>query len=398
MFGFFRKSGKKKKVDRFDLIDSQSDESLLRFERTDAVINFDEWYEIPQPYSDNWKKYISASFGGGLLGAGAQAGAVAALVPNGLYTATVNPALLMTYSNATIGSAVMGMSGISAHAGFKAIAGPIFAPILIFQALSLLTGQYYMNGIRKQLTFIDDRLREIIELYHIERVAKIRVCRRIFREFSERSVINIEDMIQFRSAMTDIGIIHEEYSEQLSRIDTDAIKNVEKSFWTSDKIRELSHRVNRDNYDYKLKITVLTDELYHLGKIIELQLNSRMRDNPENRNLRIIELINEIKTWNKDKFYFNRVGDRKVDEYYREIVSTLKNIYYEACFHDEEADKLRKNYEEKYHALKSEISDPNSKNIMTLLEISKELIENLETPKEMLLSNGEEGMRLWIRK
>ncbi len=91
---------------------------------------------------------------------------------------------------------------------------------------------------------------------------------------------------------------------------------------------------------------VFTDELYHLGKIIELHLNSRMCDNSENRNLRIIELINEIKAWNKDNFYFNQIGDEKIDEYYCEIIKTLKNIYYGACFHEEEAERLRKSYED----------------------------------------------------
>jgi len=392
----FGKNRKYYEIDSFQITDADSQKNLLQFNRAEKDLNMEEWIQIPQNYSDNLQKYISLS--GQIAGTGAQIGTIAALVPNGLYTATVNPALLMTYSNSTIGSSIVGINGqITGHAGFASAAGAVFAPILIFQAMSLITGHYYMNGISRQLTFIDKKLREIIELHHIERVAKIRYCRRIFKELSEKQIVNVEDMIQFQNAMTRIGVIHEEYSEQINRINIKEIKNIDANlFWTSDKIGEFLK--NDDNCSYKLKIAVLTDELYHMGKIIELHLNTKMMDDPERRNLRVNELMNEIKEWNENNFYFNRSGGQQVEEYYQEAAKTLKNIYYNAVFHDDQADMLIKNNENRHRNFHSEICEPAKDNIHTLLNISKKLTESLASSKQILLSKKEGGISLYMKK
>ncbi len=389
------KNRKVDKIDKFEIIDADSQKSLLQFNPADNNLNIGEWIQIPQRYSDKLDKYMSLS--GQIIGTGAQVGTIAALVPNGLYTATVNPALLMTYSNSTIGSSIVGISGqITGHAGFASAVGAVFAPILIFQAMSLITGHYYMNGISRQLTFIDKKLRELIELYHLERVANIRYCRRIFRDLSEKEIVNIEDMIQFHNAMTRIGVIHEEYSEQINRININEIKNIENLFWTSDKIEGFLK--NDDNYLYKLKIAVLTDELYHMGKIIELHLNTKMRDDPETRNLRVNELMNEIKDWNENNFYFNKSGSRQVEEYYQEAAKTLKNIYYNAVFHNEHADMLIRNNEDMCRNFHAEVCEPAKDNIHSLLNISKKMIENLESPKQILLCKKEDGIKLYMKR
>ncbi len=379
----------------FEIVDADSKTSLIQFNRSEQDFDLEEWIEVPRRYSDKMEKYLSVS--GHAIGTGAQVGTISALVPNGLYAATASPAALMAYSNSTIGSAVMGSSGIIGHAGFSSVAGAVFAPILIFQAMSLITGHYYMNGVSRQLAFIDKKLKEIIELHHLERVAKIRYCRRVFKELSGREIINIEDMIQFQNAMTQIGVIHEEYSEQINRVDINEIRNAEKSFWTSDKIRQIANQMD-ENYDYKLKIAVLTDELYHIGKIVELHLNAKMRDDPETRNLRINELIQEIKGWNENHFYFNSERNRQAEHYYQEIIQTLKNIYYNAFFEGDQADILKRQYEDRYSKFQTEISDRSKDKAQSLLKISKNLIDNLESSKDMLLLKSDAGIKVFIKK
>ncbi len=397
LFGFSR-SKSQKNANKFEIADPQSKNSLVQFERIDTI-NYDEWLEIPPHYYPDWNKDITISFAGHAAGVAAQAGGIAALVPNGLYTATVHPSLLMSYANGTLGSSVMGANGIVTHAGFTSAASAVFAPILIFQVLSLITGRYYMNGISRQLSVIDRKLREIIELYHVERLAKLRFYNKVFRELSVRKVINVEDMVQFQNAMAEIGVIHEEYAEQLDRSDGEGFRNITEHFWTADRSRELSNKINIDNYEYKLKIAILADELYHLGKIIELHLNSKMKDNRETRWLRVAELLEEIKGWNESNFYFNRIGDKKIEEYYQEIIATAKQIYYDAVFHDDDIDRIKRNYEEKYSNLQAEIGDRSREKADNLLQISKKIIHDLESPKQIIMAKQEDGgIKLLIKR
>ncbi|AZR73216.1 hypothetical protein BBF96_07360 [Anoxybacter fermentans] len=110
---------------------------------------------------------------------------------------------------------------------------------------------------------------------------------------------------------------------------------------TKSKIRELKNRIKIDNFIYKIKIAILADELYHLGIFLELYLNSLMKDNLESRSARIIELIDELRNWNEDQFYFNRIGKQLFQDYYNKVLNTVEKIYEGAILNKEEAKKLK---------------------------------------------------------
>ena len=390
------KRNKQVVIKKENLLFATDNEKFIEFIPLVKDINIDQWLEIPLQNINKEKLYSAVNLSSQILSGGLQTGVIGAAVKNGLYTATIDPSVLMNYSDGSIGSAVMGKAGIMAHRGFVPAGGAIFAPIILFQIMSIVTGQYYLHGISKQLSGINTKLDKLISLFHTERSAKIRQIIKYFSELSKRKSINIEDIVQLKYLMFELGVIHEEYEELLETIDINKIKEADDNFLTSTRINELTRTVQDADIDHKLKTAILTDELYHLSKIIELHLNSKIKDDLKSRSERVAELIDEIKAWTNNEFYFNRIGDIKLRDTYSAIIKTAKKISDEAWLHQEEAKDLENNYKNKLSDLKGFI-DSNSK-ADTLLQFSKTLINSFETPQKVLLYINNNNIKLFLKK
>lgn len=340
----------------------------------DEIIDYTKWLELPLDKTITSKDLTSfqmKSLGSQAFDGIIQIGAIKSMIPNGLYTSTVNPGTLMHYRDGTIASIIQGEGGITGHAGFQSAGGAVFAPIIIFQVMSIVSGQYYLHGINKQLTSIDNKLNQLISLHEIERNAKIKMCSKILKELSKRRAANIED------------VIHEEYAEVLDRIDIKRISDSDDRFWTKSKIEELLRMTSDANLERSLCLTILTDELLHLSKIIELYLNTGLNDNNNSRLLRICELIDEIKQWNENEFYFNKTGNEKMENYYSEVIRTAKRIYYDAWLYSSTAYEVVEAFTDKQKELSSSLNEANKSEL--LLQLSRRLIDSLDNPQKVLL-------------
>jgi len=102
---------KTEEVQSIEIIDNQSKHCLMKFERQPmAKIDMERWIELPEREAKEYREVISGSLvsnlGSRVVETGGQVGSIAALAPNGLYSATISPASLMTYTNGTIGALV----------------------------------------------------------------------------------------------------------------------------------------------------------------------------------------------------------------------------------------------------------------------------------------------------
>ncbi|MGI6356834.1 MAG: hypothetical protein ACOX6W_17340 [Lentisphaeria bacterium] len=100
-----------------------------------------------------------------LLGGGSGALGLAGAASGKLFMATANPATLMSIGNG-VGSAVMGPTGIVAHAPFLPVTGaimPVVAPLIAFQALSTITIMKQFEVVNRRLDKIQDTLNTILQ-------------------------------------------------------------------------------------------------------------------------------------------------------------------------------------------------------------------------------------------
>lgn len=106
-------------------------------------------------------KPISKNAASILANAGVTSG-LTAISGQGLFRATVNPAMLMTYADGTVSSIVTEGGRFAQHAGFQSVSSAaVCAPLLAFQVASMVTGQYYFNLLSKQMNQISRSINDI---------------------------------------------------------------------------------------------------------------------------------------------------------------------------------------------------------------------------------------------
>lgn len=85
-------------------------------------------------------------------------GAFRVIVPEGA-TGT-----LMKYKNGLLGTPIIGENKkIVAHAGLEEIKSISLTPVMLFSAMSVITGQYFMSRIDESLSKIEKNVNEIID-------------------------------------------------------------------------------------------------------------------------------------------------------------------------------------------------------------------------------------------
>lgn len=316
------------------IIFSNNDNDSIEFKRiNDDNINLENYIQLSTEYSNlkSFKDFklnehlaIKDLFSRSLATTG-QLSPILLSSQNGLFTATVNPGQLTKFSDVTFSTMLQNEKGeIIGHAGFKSVSKNVFAPIIIFQGLALITGQYYLHGISKQLESINSKLDKLLKIHKAEVIAKIQNAIKLIEKLIHLKSPNIEDMVLLKFVENEIRIIFESYVIHL-----ESIENIEKpeKFFTSDKVSELKKKIQDSDFDFNFNVTIISEQILYLFKMLEFILNLRLCQNDPKRDKRIAELYNEIKEWDFNKSFTLSEGKQKLEQFYLNLIQILDDIY-----------------------------------------------------------------------
>lgn len=282
----------------------------------------------------------------------------------GLYTATASANSLMSYGNGTLSSITMNGSKFGQHAGFVGANAAVFTPLLAFQFASMVTGQYYFNGLNEQLFSIRESINNLISLHHNERLAKLRYINFKISELNKRSYFTTEDYITIDKLKYDLSTIRFEYlltaeqeinksldlvikvedvktenisldTKKLERMKISAKEKaarfrsiisdkfnavlqepiVEKGIRSiqiftensSKKATKLINEIIKSKYFFYSHVSLKAEHLYQLSKLLELKMNLSDKEPDLNRIGKIKELYNSILTFNLDDSVFDEI-------------------------------------------------------------------------------------------
>lgn len=170
------------------------------FEKISDSLTPAEYRCVPMEKHSRQELYDTLSAGAGIASCSA-----AAYPFTGLYKATASAGELMRLTSGGVGSSVIGANGkIVAQKGFIQVGASTFTPMIAFQLMSFVTGQYYLNGINKQLKEIDAKLDFIIKELEAEKQGKINSAVLTFRLMAEQRAYSLEDLIVTRMKMTEL--------------------------------------------------------------------------------------------------------------------------------------------------------------------------------------------------
>lgn len=340
--------------------------SKIQLSNNSGIIDFD--LDNNFQLDENWALLNTSNQTENFFSQATGASAIAAssiYSTSGLYTATASANSLMTYGNGTLSSITMNGSKFGQHAGFVSANTAVFTPILAFQFASMLTGQYYFNGLSKQLTSIHESINNLISLHHNERLAKLRYINFKISELNKRSYFTTEDYITIDKLKYDLSTIRFEYlltakqeiNKSLDKVNNDdKIKTIEivsedinalermklslKEKTTklsaiigdkfnnlyqdsvfekginsvqnltensSKKAVKLTNEIIESKYFFYSDISLKAEHLYQLSKLLELKMNLSDKEPDSNRIGKIKELYASISTFNIEDSVFDEI-------------------------------------------------------------------------------------------
>ena len=128
---------------------------------------------------------------------------LAKVAPNGLFTATAPIQDLMKYADGTVGSIVLRGKTIAEHSGFAEVALKVVNPASVIggtmQAMALISGQYYMDEISKQLRGVSQKLDKLIGFHHDEKIGILRNIKKELSEIVSKAYVDTGDIIACQS-------------------------------------------------------------------------------------------------------------------------------------------------------------------------------------------------------
>ena len=148
---------------------------------------------------------------------------IANQAPNGLFTATVNPANLSKFANGTTSTMVRDASGhLVGHAGFadvglSAVVNPAIILSAGMQVMSAISGTYYLHKINAQISDMDAKLEELLNIHHDSNIGRLIAARKGLSEIVNREFVDTIDLSAIRNYKKTADEIHEEYMYRLKR-------------------------------------------------------------------------------------------------------------------------------------------------------------------------------------
>lgn len=217
--------------------------------------------------------------------------------PNGLFSATTNPSNLSKFANGTTSTIVKNSSGqIMEHAGFTNVSlNSALNPAMVLQggmqAMSMISGTYYLHQLNNQIKEIDQKLEELINIHHDSNIGKLIASGKGLSEISNRKHVDLADISAIREFKKTAREIFEEYKFSYKRKSSDLINEKNKK-----KEEELLNDIN-----FNMSTAFEASKLFLFAETMEI--GSRMKLNNQIEIIR--ELTAQLQKNYEDSFYAN---------------------------------------------------------------------------------------------
>ncbi len=317
---------------------------------------------------------------------------ITSMATNGLFIATANPSTLMQLSSGGLGSAVVNGGKITQQAGFIQAGSTMFTPMIIFQVASMITGQYYMNNISKQLNSIQEKLDDLINLFHIERQAKlVKSFQIVSNNFSKTNFV-LEDFVEIKIILSELANIREEYYLMLENsVETIKRNNLYCNFNSHKEAKKIAVEFEKTGFIFKMKTSLIADELYHLTKMAEFHMNICFKNPDANRINKLQTLLEEISSFKLENLSFNRTK-YLYNEIKKDTIKWLKYSEDESWLNSYEIKNIRNKIENGFN----DFEKLKAEKFTSIHKSYKKLSEPFYIEKKIIIDNRNEIPNLYI--
>lgn len=309
--------------------------------------------------------------------------AIASSATNGLFKATADPNTLMKLASGGVGSAVTDGGKIVKQAGFIQQGSTMFTPMAVFQIASIVTGQYYMDNIANQLNSVQEKLDELLNLFHIERQAKLIKSFKFLTEYLKKQNFVLEDFVLVKSIISELTNVREEYFLMLEESVAEIKKN--NQYTSVNSLKEAKKKVTdfeKTGFIFKMKTSLIADQLFHLAKLTEFHMNLCYK-NPDINRINIIrDQFDIINDFNSENISFHKT-QTLFNEIRKDILSWLNTAKNNSWFNESEIIEMKKNLTIQFKTFDTERNEK----ISTITSTYQNVIAPFKKEKTIYIDN-----------
>lgn len=227
----------------------------LTLQKTDALFSGDQMLQEVLYEGDMIAGHIVQG-STPVLGQAYSVAQLQAAAPNGLFTATADKASLSLFkADGTYSTMVRDSSNkLVRNAGFKEVElvnklNPAMVVSIGMQAMAIVSGQYYMTKINKQLDSITGSLEKLINLHHNEKIAILQNAQRRLIEITGRNVVDGSDIAEIRDLRNKVGEVYDAYRIDLIADHNRAVAYNSKSLRVETRVNEYNQIIDQMNFN-----------------------------------------------------------------------------------------------------------------------------------------------------
>jgi hypothetical protein len=298
----------------------------------------------------------------------------------------------MKLSSGGVGSMVVKNGAIIKQAGFIQAGTTMFTPMVIFQIASIVTGQYYMNNISKQLNSVQEKLDELLNLFHIERQAKLVKSFKFISENLRKKNFVIEDFVLLKIILSELADIREEYFLMLE----DSVNKIKKNnkYESISSLKEakfISSEFIKTGFIFKMKTSLIADELYHLSKITEFHMNLCYKNPDINRINILSEKLVEISNFKQNDLCFSKTENLYL-EIKNDTLHQLSNSEKQSWFNPTEIQEIKSNISNLF----IDFEKVKTSKLSSISKTYKDLVKPFEQKKTIILDNRHSDVKMYL--
>lgn len=376
------------KIDYF-ILSGENDKENIKFDFfpiTNIETEIKGWKPLPVQ-SEQISHMLSSIIGGGI-----NVGSVLSQT-KGLFKATVDTSTLMQ-SGGKFLSAVRGTNGkIVQQAGFLPQGGSIATPLVVFQLMSIVTGQYYMNTITKQLNSIVGKLDQLLSYIDSRDKGELETCSDVLRKFALKEIILEEDLHQVQTIKSQISTIRKTYLNECRKFDLKDNDYKSGNYFTDwGRAEHIANKFYEKGYQNKIEILLYAEKLLVFAEQVDLFINIKFCSRNQNDS-RMTTIKEKIETFFQTATENLTESQRVSENISSRIISRIKSIESDSIVYEESFINLISKLEKERKQLSNEFRLLSS----TIRENQLNIVEPMLAKHEIYIDYRNDEYKMYIK-
>ena len=245
----------------------------------------------------------------------------------GLFEASVPASALTQFTDKSFSTMIQGADGkIIGHAGFNSAITKVATPLVVFQIVAFITGQYYLNIINKNFQQVFSKMDTVKRFLKHDKIAELENIQFQLQRIIQIEHPQLEQLELLEIINNEVGHLVRYYINEVKHLGQK--HNIQKSMFVKKQLEILNQNLSEEDFCFNMQMLANSEEIQQITKVITLMVNSKyITENPTiSRKQYMQEIMMQIMNWKSDFSFINREGKKIIINYYNNIAEVANQV------------------------------------------------------------------------